>query len=300
MRDGPVSDRVLRLRGGRALAYAERGDLRGLPVFFFGGILNSRLWCPDEQATQAAGVRLITVDRPGYGRSDVQPGHTLGAWPEDVLELAGELGLERFGVVGWSAGGRYAAACAALMPDRLTGVGIVCSAAGATYELAEQSAALEMLDEDGRRLFELVRELGPTEAACSVAAEHEEWARRLVERPESIYPDLELAEGDRWFFDDPERCASLFDSVREALRQGPLGYAWAWVACVPPWGFRLADIAIPVRIWHGQQDTWMPGNSLKLVVDTIPNTSLTVWPDVGHWGVTKYWRELLDAVTAAG
>jgi hypothetical protein len=70
----PYRDDLIRLGDGRALAYAQSGDPRGAPVFFFGGILHSRLWSPDDEATLSAGVRLITVDRPGYGRSDVQPG----------------------------------------------------------------------------------------------------------------------------------------------------------------------------------------------------------------------------------
>jgi pimeloyl-ACP methyl ester carboxylesterase len=56
-------------------------------------------------ATAAAGVHLVTIDRPGYGRSDHQPGRTVLDWPTDVQELAETLGLARFAVVAHSSGG---------------------------------------------------------------------------------------------------------------------------------------------------------------------------------------------------
>jgi pimeloyl-ACP methyl ester carboxylesterase len=70
----PIRDERVRLRDGRALAYAEWGDEHGRPVFFFHGSPLSRLRCPDGEATEAAGVRLVAVDRPGFGGSDLQPG----------------------------------------------------------------------------------------------------------------------------------------------------------------------------------------------------------------------------------
>lgn len=101
----PIRDEQMRLRDGRILAYAEWGDMHGHPVFFFHGSPLSRLWCPDESATRAAAVRLVAVDRPGFGGSDLQPGRRLEDWPSDVTELADALGFDRFAVAGYSAGG---------------------------------------------------------------------------------------------------------------------------------------------------------------------------------------------------
>ena len=72
---------------------------------------------PDPDAASDEHVRLIAPDRPGMGRSDPQPGHVVADWPADVAALADTLGLETFGVVGWSAGTPYAFACAAF-PSR--------------------------------------------------------------------------------------------------------------------------------------------------------------------------------------
>jgi len=71
------------------------------------------------------GVRLIAADRPGMRLSDYQPGRTLADWPDDVLELAAALGLERFAVLGISGGGPYAGVCAWKLSSQLAGAGLV-------------------------------------------------------------------------------------------------------------------------------------------------------------------------------
>ncbi len=53
-------------------------------------------------------IRLIGIDRPGMGRSQFQKRRCLLDWPDDVMELADYLGIERFAVLGVSGGGPYA------------------------------------------------------------------------------------------------------------------------------------------------------------------------------------------------
>src|SRR5204863_1333027 len=83
----------------------------------------ARVACADARRL---GVRLIAPERPGCGRSCAAPERTLLSWPADVLEFADALGIDRFAVVGFSAGGPYAAACAHLLPpERLIAAAIV-------------------------------------------------------------------------------------------------------------------------------------------------------------------------------
>jgi pimeloyl-ACP methyl ester carboxylesterase len=105
----PTVDRTVTLPDGRALAYAIWGEPEGSPVLLLGTSPGSRLLCPDLSATLAAGVRLVTVDRPGYGRSDPDPHPRMAGWAADTRVLANHLGLGHLGLVGWS-GGRQAAA----------------------------------------------------------------------------------------------------------------------------------------------------------------------------------------------
>ena len=122
--------------------------------------------------------------------------------------------------------------------------------------------------------------------------------RALLEQPGRFLADYEPAEGDRWLFDDPTHLELLDESFREYARQGPLGHAWESVALIQPWSFRLADISIPVHLWHGAQDRGVALVTQEFAAETIPDARLTVWPDAGHLGIAKYWRQILEAVTA--
>jgi len=300
MTDRPLNDSVLRLADGRALAFAEWGDAHGSPVLFVHGSPHSRIWCPDAEITTRAGVRLIIPDRPGFGRSDPQIGHTLDGWAADIEELADALGLDRFGVVGWSAGGVYVAACAATIPERLTAAGIVSNRTMAVYNLGERPQALDELDEEARHVFDLVRELGLEEAAKTHAAEEEGYVGGLVERPEGILDGYEPPDGDQWFYADEGRAGPWFDAVRESVRQGALGWSCEAAALMAPWNFRLADISVSVHLWYGEQERAAYHEAAEFAAETIPDARLTSWPDAGHMGVAKHWHEILEAVALPG
>src|ERR687885_240222 len=110
---GSGADRVIRLRDGRRLGYAEWGDPGGRPLLYFHGWPGSRLEGRlADEAAREKGVRLIAVD-----------------WPDDVLQLTTAHGLERFAVLGISGGGPYAAVCAWKLSKQLTCAGIVSSLA---------------------------------------------------------------------------------------------------------------------------------------------------------------------------
>ena len=50
------------------------------------------------------GWRLVAFDRPGHGLSSPHPGATLTDLADDVADLADQLGLDRFAVLGYSGG----------------------------------------------------------------------------------------------------------------------------------------------------------------------------------------------------
>ncbi len=292
----PLKDDAIRLSDGRRLSYAEWGEPEGRCVFLFHGTPHSRLWCPDETVTTSSNVRLVTVDRPGIGGSDVLPRRTFGAWPSDVVELADALRVEKFGVVGWSAGGPYAAVCAARIAARLTGVGIACSRHLSQFNIAENPSAGEELEADDREMLELARR-DPNAAARAAAVQHREWVLELRNRPEAVLDGYEIPTGDRWFFEDEERRRAFLGAVRESVRGGPEAFAWEAIDIWLPWGFRVADIATEVHLWHGAQDPIVERRHVDFTVKALPNARLTVWDDSGHQGVARHWGEILEAVT---
>ena len=97
------ANQTMALSDGRMLGFAQYGDPLGKPVFFFHGGAGSRLEHPAHVC--AVGVRIIVIDRPGHGLSDYHPERQLLDWPLDVAQLADHLQIDRFYVLGWSAGG---------------------------------------------------------------------------------------------------------------------------------------------------------------------------------------------------
>jgi pimeloyl-ACP methyl ester carboxylesterase len=77
-------------------------------------------------------VFLVTYDRPGYGRSDPQPGRRVVDAAADVAALADHLGLEGFAVLGGSGGGPHALACTAELGGRVRRTAVVAGVAPAT------------------------------------------------------------------------------------------------------------------------------------------------------------------------
>jgi hypothetical protein len=117
---------VMVLPNSRELAWLEVGDPEGPAVFVFHGTPGSRLRVSfNEEPINAAGVRFIAVDRPGYGHSSYQQGRRLADWASDVSCLADHLNIDKFSVVGISGGGPHAAVCARFLADRVLGAGIV-------------------------------------------------------------------------------------------------------------------------------------------------------------------------------
>lgn len=291
----PLADTSIRLSDGRRLAYAEWGASDGVPVFYFHGTPHSRLWCPDEAATRSANVRLIAPDRPGIGLSDVKEARRYGDWPSDVVSLADALGIERFAVVGWSSGGPYAGSCAALIPERLTGVAIVNSRHLGQYNFVERPSAYEELDSNERAEFDLAQR-DPSAAAELVTAHNPNIISDQRDDPQGLYDFLRSAEGDGWLFHDEARMDPFDAARRECFRQGMAGVRWELIDAWLPWGFRLADISVPVHVWHGRQDPLVKQAHIDFMAGRIRDCKVVVWPDCGHLGLAKHWDEILQAL----
>ena len=123
---GSPKNSTITLPDGRRLGCAEYGDPDAMPVLYCHGFPSCRL---EPSMLPVSGIRLIALDRPGYGLSDPLPGRTLLDWPRDVAAAADALGLGRFAVAGVSGGAPYAAACAALLKDRVMGLALICGIA---------------------------------------------------------------------------------------------------------------------------------------------------------------------------
>jgi pimeloyl-ACP methyl ester carboxylesterase len=281
-----TTDKVFRLRDGRALGYTEYGDPGGTPVFFFHGSPGSRLQRhPDASIASELGVRIITIDRPGYGLSDFQPERTLLHWPADVAQLADALHLERFAAIGLSGGGPYLLACAYAMPERLTAA-IVVSGMGPL----DEADALEGVMPSMRLGLGIVRR-APWLARLAL----EPAARILRLNPIAVKKLLPVSmpKADKEAFARPDIQAIDQQDLMEAYRNGGQALHWEVLTLTRPWGFRLEDIHTKIHLWHGEQDTTVPAKLARYVARTLPDCEPRFYPGEGHTLIYHYWREIL-------
>ena len=259
------------LQDGRALGYAEFGPPDGFPVFYFHGFPSSRLdWqlVSEDSLLQDVNVRIIAPDRPGYGLSDFLNGRKLFDWPDDVLELANTLQIYRFGVLGISGGGPYAAACASKIRDRLTKSGIVCGMGpseapgmkdGGSWKLPGTPALI-------RRVILLLTSMG-------IQRDPDQFISQSKET---------FAVPDQQLLDQPEMAAFFLAGMREALREGIKGANHEAALYTRPWGFNLQDIQTGVHLWHGAQDLNVPISVGRYVSETIQNCEAKFYENEGH------------------
>jgi pimeloyl-ACP methyl ester carboxylesterase len=285
----PGADRTIRLADGRRLGYSEFGDREGAPVIYFHGWPGARVEARlGDDAARLSGVRLIAIDRPGMGLSTFQPNRKLLDWPDDVVEAAARLGLNRFAVLGISGGGPYAAACAWKLPDRLTCAGIVSSLAP-----FDVPGAVASMGRRNRMAFKLVQRLSVLRRILMARA-----AWLVSRRPERVLESGVTAAEDAKYLDRPNVRNVLEDSLREAFRGGSRGPAWEMGVYAKPWRFRLEEIRVPVHVWHGEDDVNAPISMGRYLGTSIPGCRATFYPGEAHLHFVDRLAEILAALSA--
>ncbi|MFD5461613.1 alpha/beta fold hydrolase [Kitasatospora sp. NPDC127059] len=151
-------------------------------------VCDRRMWDHQRQALLDAGHRVIRCDFRGYGKTP-HPDEPYGA-AADVLALLDHLGVERTALVGASYGGRIALTAAALRPQAVTALALLCAGRPGHEPTeamrafgAEEDALLEVGDIDGAVELNVRTWLGP---------EAGEPARELVRRMQRHNFDVQL------------------------------------------------------------------------------------------------------------
>ena len=287
-----TNEGTLRTADGRALAYIERGSADGSPVFLLHGTPGSRFTrYPDPTEYERRNLRVVTYDRPGYGKSDPDRGRTVASATADIGAIADELGLERFATFGVSGGAPHSLACAALLPDRVTRAAAMVTPApydapgldfmeGMTdLNVKEFSAALDGEEALGKFLEPFVQEA-------------QEDADKLVADIEAELPPVDQAVLAR-----PEVREILRESMAEAVLQGSRGWIDDDLAFTKPWGFELERIETEVGLWQGELDVLAPRGHGEYVATQLPNGIFHLIPGAGHMDYDE-WPAVFDWLAA--
>ena len=286
--DNKKTNQQITLPDGRILGYADYGSPDGIPVFYFHGFPSSRLdWqlITDDNLLSELSVRVIAPDRPGYGLSDFQRGRKIVDWPEDVMNLANELQIDRFAVLGISGGGPYAAACAFGIRDRLIKTGIVCGMGppdapgmkdGASWTIPGTPSLI-------RRIILMLTSMG-------LQRDPDQFLSRTKET---------LSEPDSQLLDHPGLANFFIDGMQEAFRNGIRGANHEAGLYTRPWGFKLQDITAKVHLWHGEQDLNVPVSVGRFVAEAIPNCDASFHSMEGHLTLPhNHIKEILSTLIA--
>ena len=281
-------NQIVTLKDGRNLGFAEYGDIDGMAVFHFNGSGGSRLEYPADQSILTdLGIRFISTDRPGHGLSDPQPDRQLLDWPDDICQLADTLNIQQFYVMGWSAGGPHALACAYKFPERVLAGAIISGLAPPDRPDPYQGLPLpnKLLMFLGRRLpgsVYLVRRV----MHSMIMGDPEEAIKKLASFP----PE------DRNLIIDTENEQSFVADIQEGYRQGWQGPAQDDIIINSPWGFRIEEIQVRIDIWQGELDKNIPANQALYQHELIPNNRLTILPDQAHLYLLSHFGEILAAL----
>jgi pimeloyl-ACP methyl ester carboxylesterase len=285
----------VKLADGRVLEVFDAGPPDGELLVMHHGTPGSgmiyRGWvkrCADH------GIRLASYSRPGYGGSTRLEGRSIAHCAADVATVADTLGAERFYVEGHSGGGAHALACAALLPERVRAAAIVAGAApkdaegfdwwaGNAEENLEEFRAAELGGEALRGLLEAWRDelLAPSgqDVDASLAS-----MGSLVSATDRAVVTPEL---------------SAFNAAR---RQHAIGTSvWGWfdddLSEMKPWGFAIESIRVPVSIWHGEDDRFVPRSHAEWLMANVPGATGHMLAGEGHWSIKeRRLDEVLDAL----
>ena len=230
----PAEGRVA-LSEGREIHVVERGA--GPPVLLVHGLPGTAFdWAPLHEALAARGLRVIAMDRAGYGHSDPrarQADYTYEANAADVLALLEALELDDVTVVGWSYGGGTAIHAARRDPSRLRALVLVGSAGPLAEPPEEPPWIMRVLF--SRPVLAWLRLVPPLTEGMRRSISEEAFSGQP-------YPD--------WWL--PQLAANL--EQRRSFE------AWEAEGRLITWGDDLdpASIEIPVLVIHGDDDRFVP------------------------------------------
>jgi pimeloyl-ACP methyl ester carboxylesterase len=276
----------------RQIGFAEFGDPQGRAVFWLHGTPGARRQIPMEARVYAEQrqIRLIGIDRPGIGSSTPYQYDTVFAFADDLRTIADTLGIDKMIVVGLSGGGPYTLACAAAMPERVVAAGVIGGVAPTTGSDAISGG---LMGNVGSRVAPLLQVAGGPIGLAATAL------IRLVKPVASPAVDLYgrvSPEADRRMLARPEIKAMFLDDLLNGSRKQMSAPIADIIVFARDWGFRLDEVKVPIRWWHGDHDHIVPFEHGQHVVAKLPDVEMYHLPGESHLAGLGRAEEILSTM----
>ena len=275
----PALEGTVAVRDGRRLSFAEYGSPRGAAIVWMHGTPGARRQIPLEARAYALAndIRIIGVDRPGIGSSTPHLYPNLGDWVGDLELLLDALAIDTCRLIGLSGGGPYVLAAGANLPQRVHGVGVLGGVAPTTGPDAAEGGIIQL----AVHLAPLLRAARvPLGVALTAGI-------RIVKPLAGTGLDLYAAvqpPGDKNLLSRPEFKAMFLDDLLNGSRfqtSAPLNDLLLFTR---DWGFTAAEVTVPVRWWHGDDDHIVPYRHGQHLVSRLPDATLTTIDGESHLG----------------
>jgi pimeloyl-ACP methyl ester carboxylesterase len=284
----------IELRDGGVVAVTEYGEQTGPPIIFCHGWPSSRTMAElTHRAASELRLRIISPDRPGIRESSLHPERKLLDWPPLLAELADQMGIGEFRILGISGGAPYAFAAAWAMPERVRAIAVV-SGAPPLADLVDHGGLLP--------LYRWLLFFYPRHRGVLRAGFHAVRPFLSLKVPVRIRPLLLklLQPCDANVMRDIAAFEACFESQRQAWRASADGLMVDAEIYAQPWGFPLEEIEVPVRLWHGKKDRSFHWQLARSLGERLPHGVEHLVEGEGHYSLPiRHMGEILADLSLA-
>lgn len=271
----------------------ECGDPGGYPVLAFHGAPGSHVEgvAFAHAAAVATGVRLIAIDRPGMGKSDLSMYERVVDFADTVAAIADHVRADRFAVLGASAGGPFALASAYRLPERVSKAVVVSSVAP-----FDDRPAKAKKSEGGVKPAAGLLILRKLPWLARPVAKQLAKAARTPRGLDAMIAKMGAADRER-IAEDAHLRDQLGENINMGFATGTRGVAQDFqLLFARAWGFSPADITVPVDVWHGDADGNVPVQDGRRLADMIPDSKFEEIAGEGHLLFVDHAHTILGSI----
>lgn len=260
--------------GGRTSYYIDEGKPGQRAVVFIGGQGTSleafQLSEFARTSREELGLRVVSVERNGFGESDLDLNLGYADYKNEVLAVLDHLGIDRFTIVSISGGGAYAAHLAAAVPARVISLHAAASTDSTLPNRTPRNCSLTFQQRYASSLF---------------------W----YEHPKAWWgvpgsPVLAVPGWQATAYLDAVRSFHLGDGPTDP---SPLAHEGE-LPCLPGAIVDASQITSPTYLYWGGADTTVSTSVMQKWQAALPNIKrATVYPGEGHTVQYRHWDQIM-------